>query len=147
MLTYTPEYKEEARKHRRCGRRRWQQENRRRNPQLNDLLNPDQISAAKSGDRDRLTALFVSLDADKRPLVASSSPDSLAQIPEFRREGQRLRTPRQVASEDVKEGKVFRAIYSNRQLEEVLVDFWFNHFNVDMTKNVGESRCQISVTC
>ena len=51
--------------------------------------------------------------------------------------GQRLRTPRQVASEDVKEGKVFRAIYSNRQLEEVLVDFWFNHFNVDMTKNVA----------
>ena len=26
--------------------------------------------------------------------------------------------------------KVTRAIYSERQLEEVLVDFWFNHFNV-----------------
>jgi uncharacterized protein (DUF1800 family) len=26
--------------------------------------------------------------------------------------------------------KVMRAIYSERQLEEVLVDFWFNHFNV-----------------
>jgi uncharacterized protein (DUF1800 family) len=32
---------------------------------------------------------------------------------------------------------VLRAVYSNRQLEEVLVDFWFNHFNVDSTKNVG----------
>jgi uncharacterized protein (DUF1800 family) len=30
--------------------------------------------------------------------------------------------------------KVFRAVYSNRQLEEVLVDFWYNHFNVDMSK-------------
>jgi uncharacterized protein (DUF1800 family) len=26
--------------------------------------------------------------------------------------------------------KVLRSIYSERQLEEVLVDFWFNHFNV-----------------
>ena len=26
--------------------------------------------------------------------------------------------------------KITRAIYSERQLEEVLVDFWFNHFNV-----------------
>jgi uncharacterized protein (DUF1800 family) len=26
--------------------------------------------------------------------------------------------------------KVMRAVYSERQLEEVLVDFWFNHFNV-----------------
>jgi len=26
--------------------------------------------------------------------------------------------------------KVVRAVYSERQLEEVLVDFWFNHFNV-----------------
>ena len=27
-----------------------------------------------------------------------------------------------------------RAIYSNRQLQEVMVEFWFNHFNVDATK-------------
>ncbi|MEO8522971.1 MAG: DUF1800 family protein, partial [Acidobacteriota bacterium] len=26
--------------------------------------------------------------------------------------------------------KILRAVYSNRQLEEVMVDFWFNHFNV-----------------
>ena len=30
--------------------------------------------------------------------------------------------------------KVIRAVYSNRQLEEVLADFWYNHFNVDMSK-------------
>lgn len=29
------------------------------------------------------------------------------------------------------DGKVFRAINARRQLTEVLVDFWFNHFNVD----------------
>lgn len=27
--------------------------------------------------------------------------------------------------------KLLRAVYSEHQLEEVLVDFWFNHFNVD----------------
>ncbi len=31
---------------------------------------------------------------------------------------------------DLSEAKVLRATYSDRQLEEVLADFWFNHFNV-----------------
>ena len=31
--------------------------------------------------------------------------------------------------------KVLRAAYSNNQLHEVLTDFWFNHFNVSLTKN------------
>ena len=30
--------------------------------------------------------------------------------------------------------KVLRAVYSERQLQEVLVDFWFNHFNVYAAK-------------
>ena len=34
---------------------------------------------------------------------------------------------------------MFRAIYSNRQLEELLVDFWYNHFNVDTGKNVAQT--------
>ncbi len=32
------------------------------------------------------------------------------------------------------EAKLLRAIYSNRQLEEVLTDFWYNHFNVFLDK-------------
>src|SRR6202042_416862 len=35
---------------------------------------------------------------------------------------------------DLQEGKILRAVYSNRQLDEVLVDFWFNHFNVFLDK-------------
>ena len=31
--------------------------------------------------------------------------------------------------------KVLRAAYSKNQLHEVLTDFWFNHFNVSLTKN------------
>lgn len=34
--------------------------------------------------------------------------------------------------------KILRAAYSNNQLQEVLTDFWFNHFNVSATKN----QCQ-----
>jgi uncharacterized protein (DUF1800 family) len=30
--------------------------------------------------------------------------------------------------------KLVRAVYSERQLQEVLTDFWFNHFNVDARK-------------
>ena len=31
--------------------------------------------------------------------------------------------------------KIIKAAYSNNQLQEVLTDFWFNHFNVSVTKN------------
>ncbi len=31
--------------------------------------------------------------------------------------------------------KILRATYSNNQLQELLTDFWFNHFNVSITKN------------
>jgi uncharacterized protein (DUF1800 family) len=34
--------------------------------------------------------------------------------------------------------KIVRAAYGNNQLQEVLTDFWFNHFNVSLTKN----QCQ-----
>jgi uncharacterized protein (DUF1800 family) len=36
------------------------------------------------------------------------------------------------------EQKILRAVHSDRQLQEVLTDFWFNHFNVDARK--GQSR-------
>src|SRR5207237_691608 len=35
---------------------------------------------------------------------------------------------------ELSEQKILRAAYSDRQLEEVLTDFWFNHFNVDARK-------------
>lgn len=31
--------------------------------------------------------------------------------------------------------KITRAIYTNNQLREVMTDFWFNHFNVSLSKN------------
>jgi uncharacterized protein (DUF1800 family) len=138
VVSFTPDFKKEAEEAQKARQEEMRKQARLRNPQLVDLLNGDQVTAARSGDRERVTALLASLDQDKRIEVAALLPPaSLAAIPELRREGQRRRTPRMVASEDLKEARVYRAIYSNRQLEEVLVDFWFNHFNVDATKNVA----------
>ena len=38
-------------------------------------------------------------------------------------------SPRRVVSE-LGQAKILRAVYGERQLDEVLVDFWLNHFNV-----------------
>ena len=35
---------------------------------------------------------------------------------------------------ELSDQKILRAVYSERQLQEVLTDFWFNHFNVDARK-------------
>lgn len=35
---------------------------------------------------------------------------------------------------DLQEATLMRAIFSQRQLQEVLVDFWSNHFNIDIRK-------------
>jgi uncharacterized protein (DUF1800 family) len=45
--------------------------------------------------------------------------------------------PRKVV-EDLQQAKLLRAVYSERQLDEVLVDFWMNHFNVFAGK--GQDR-------
>jgi uncharacterized protein (DUF1800 family) len=54
--------------------------------------------------------------------------------PELRRRLEMAAGPAQVVARDLTESKVLRAVYSNRQLDEVLADFWFNHFNVFMDK-------------
>ena len=70
-------------------------------------------------------------------------------IPENRELEKRLQQT-QSTSENSKQGnqgapaqyaqeKIYRAVYSNRQLQEVLVDFWFNHFNVDMSKGADRN--------
>jgi uncharacterized protein (DUF1800 family) len=45
-----------------------------------------------------------------------------------------LNNPQQVVVEELIEGKLLRAVYSEQQLLEVMTDFWFNHFNVFIGK-------------
>ncbi len=45
-----------------------------------------------------------------------------------------LNHPEAVVDQEVQSAKLLRAVYSQRQLEEVLTDFWFNHFNIFIGK-------------
>ncbi len=47
---------------------------------------------------------------------------------------QALNNPAGVINGEVQSAKLLRAVCSQRQLEEVLTDFWFNHFNVFVGK-------------
>jgi uncharacterized protein (DUF1800 family) len=53
-----------------------------------------------------------------------------------------LNNPQQVVADELVEGKLLRATYSERQLQEVMSDFWFNHFNVFIGK--GADRYLLS---
>ncbi len=54
--------------------------------------------------------------------------------PEQRETVLALNNPVGVINNEVQAGKLLRAVYSDRQLEEVLTDFWFNHFNIFIGK-------------
>jgi uncharacterized protein (DUF1800 family) len=43
--------------------------------------------------------------------------------------------PNRVVTEELQEEKLLRAVYSDRQLEEVMTNFWSNHFNIYLRKN------------
>jgi uncharacterized protein (DUF1800 family) len=45
-----------------------------------------------------------------------------------------MNNPQGVVSDELVQAKLLRAIYSERQLDEVMADFWFNHFNVFVNK-------------
>jgi uncharacterized protein (DUF1800 family) len=53
-----------------------------------------------------------------------------------------MSNPQVVPVEELSQAKLLRAIYSERQLEEVMTDFWFNHFNVFIGK--GPERLLVS---
>ncbi|HYP09202.1 MAG TPA: DUF1800 domain-containing protein [Bryobacteraceae bacterium] len=68
-------------------------------------------------------------------LLAATGPRRFNNAPvEQRRAMLATNAPQQVVVHDLLEQKVYRAVYSNRQLAEVLTDFWFNHFNVFLDK-------------
>jgi uncharacterized protein (DUF1800 family) len=54
---------------------------------------------------------------------AGMDPAERARLRELRETGR-------LVIDELGQQKVLRAVYSTRQLEEILVDFWFNHFNV-----------------
>jgi uncharacterized protein (DUF1800 family) len=108
-----------------------QKEFRRLNPPLNELLAGEQLRIATRGTPDEKLALLNSFDPEmRRKVVRAMPPQALIGLPELRREAMAASQPQQLVNYELIEQKLYRALYSNRQLEEVLVDFWVNHFNV-----------------
>ncbi len=114
---------------------------------LADLLTPEQLKTLREGKPADKRALLAAIPPEKRIDFAwALSADErrqllpLAPVP-VRRELMRAFQPQNVITDDLTEGKLLRATFSNRQLNELLVDFWFNHFNV--TVNKGSERYAI----
>jgi uncharacterized protein (DUF1800 family) len=61
--------------------------------------------------------------AEREEMLANLTPEQRQRVMELRKQNQ-------LVVGEMSEQKLLRAVYSERQLEEVLVDFWFNHFNV-----------------
>ncbi len=114
-----------------------EEQNRRREDRLyadlkaEDLLDlpPDQ----------RMKAILKMSPEDQRAVEASLKGDKRDEFMEGMKPQQRetlmaLNNPQQVVTSELVQSKLLRTIYSNRQLEEVMTDFWFNHFNVFIGK-------------
>ena len=58
--------------------------------------------------------------------------------PEQRETVMALNNPQQVVANELIQGKILRATYSERQLQEVMTDFWLNHFNIFIGKGADQ---------
>ena len=87
----------------------------------------------------RMKAILKMSPEDQRALETSLKGDRRDEFMDGMKPQQRetlmaLNNPQQVVTSELVQGKLLRAIYSDRQLEEVMTDFWFNHFNVFIGK-------------
>ena len=81
---------------------------------------------------DQLLALGQATPGDLRERLTADF------TPEQREAFQALNYPPSVPVSELQQGKLLRAIYSERQLLEVMTDFWFNHFNVFINKDADQ---------
>jgi len=81
----------------------------------------------KMSPEDRRTIATTTKGARADALMEGMSPQQKETM-------QALNNPQQVVVNELTQAKLLRAIYSERQLDEVMTDFWFNHFNVFINK-------------
>jgi uncharacterized protein (DUF1800 family) len=109
-------------------------------PKLDELLTREQIRTLRTGSSEQRRGVLKALPPEKLDEVIAALPQGARQNlfagapPELRRKIEMTAAPQQIVARDLSEAKLLRAIYSNRQLEAVLDDFWFNHFNVYLDK-------------
>jgi uncharacterized protein (DUF1800 family) len=125
------------------------------NPDLNAKTVPGnwqlddrQKDILQNGKPPDQVALLESMPPAEQYDVLDSLPNNVRQklyapaSPDLRRKIQIFNGSVQVVNQDLSEGKLLRAAYSDRQLEEVLTDFWYNHFNVFLDK--GADRYMVT---
>jgi uncharacterized protein (DUF1800 family) len=104
----------------------------------NTMLTADQQRITRTGTVEERRALLMSFDREqRRQLLRVLPPAATNGIPELQREALAAREPPRYVNQELIESRMYRGLYSNRQLEEVLVDFWVNHFNVFNGKGQG----------
>ena len=107
---------------------------------LSDVLSPGEIDILKNGKPEEKRTMLASIPASKRnafvwALRQEQRRQLFALAPvELRRDLMLSVNPQLVVTSDLTESKLLRAVYSNHQLQELLVDFWYNHFNVFIDK-------------
>ncbi len=111
----------------------------RRGRRLRALLG-SQFAALTHAPWPRRAAVYEQLPAPVRRKVIALLPRGQAlqlalwlPLPQSRAIEQ-LKAPMMVPVTDLQQAKMLRAIYGTRQLQDVLTDFWFNHFNVYLYK-------------
>jgi uncharacterized protein (DUF1800 family) len=92
-------------------------------------LPPDQRMPAiyKLSPAERISLAQVLNTQERDRLMSDFTPEQREQITA-------LVNPQGVVVGELQQAKILRAAYSDRQLEEVMTDFWFNHFNVFINK-------------
>ena len=95
-------------------------------PNPNALLR--QLEGARRGDAGKSEAEKMPAEAQKDEMPADDRRERQRKLQELYREYD-LRPARQLVPQ-IAANRILRAVYSERQLQEVMVDFWQNHFNV-----------------
>jgi uncharacterized protein (DUF1800 family) len=103
------------------------------------LTDDQQRILRRGAPQEKLKVFDGLLDEQKDEVLEAMPPAAriglfAAAPPELRRRIQKSAGPQAVITQDLTEAKLLRAIYSERQLDEVLADFWYNHFNVFLDK-------------
>ncbi|MEO5936619.1 MAG: DUF1800 domain-containing protein, partial [Terriglobales bacterium] len=99
-----------------------------------------QIRALGQQSATERTATLMKMDPEqRRKLVQALNPQERERLIADMSYEQRetllaMANPQGVVTNELLQAKLLRAVYSERQLEEVLTDFWFNHFNVFINK-------------
>jgi uncharacterized protein (DUF1800 family) len=87
----------------------------------------------------RMQALLTMTPEDRSGFLMALKGDSREQFlqgmsPEQRENVMAMNNPQQVVTEELVQSRLLRASYSERQLQEVMTDFWLNHFNIFIGK-------------